>query len=441
MLVCVRVLEPINTSNLQFSAILLVKIFWSWQSDTDQDTGRHFVHTALKAAVKKLKQPEEIDQPTDRSNRSALDVDQGTQGEAGSPDLALTIFNKITKATVFVADVTPVSLIPGGLGQPPKKRNMNPNVGIELGYALRALSDKRVLMVLNTHYGDPDSRPFDIRHKRHPIMFHLPPGSDDPTVASVSVKLTGQLVRALRPYINLRDEVPSQQSAAVYFSASETIATVHSPKREVEYGYPDPAAFYLRLLPGSSSHPNFSREVLLSKIKDADLHPLRNGPACFFAPNAYGAIAFETDLSKDGLIASSTQVFMNGEIWGIAPWLLKNDWGGKFVPARRVEEVYQTALPKYLHFAQHQLGLKPPYIVEAGAVGLKGRSFVVDLFGPNPKHYFLDNEIKVRRDLNALSPRAANDALSELFEMLFKMTGASRPPGGFDAAAKPGSRS
>jgi hypothetical protein len=411
-----------------------VKIFWSWQSDRDEDTCRYFVLAALKAAVEKLKQPEAIDQPTERENRSALDVDQGAQGVPGSPDLARTIFDKILTATVFVADVTPVSVIPSDDGGQPKKRNMNPNVAIELGYALHARGDERVVMVLNTHYGDPGSLPFDIVHKRHPITFHLPPNSDEPTVASASAKLTGHLVRALRPYINLRDEVPSQQSAAVYFSTTETLVTLHNAKRDAEYLYPDSIGFYLRLLPAPRSHPNFSRDILLSKIRDADLHPFRNGPRMLFAANSYGAIAFEPDSSTDGLIASSTQVFLNGEIWGIASWLLKTGWGGKFVPARRVEEVYKGALPKYLQFSQHQLGLKPPYIVEAGAVGLRGRSFLVDLVGARTKHQFFDDDIKVRKRLPDLSSKAANGALSELFEMLFKLSGASRPPGGFDGA-------
>jgi len=38
-----------------------MKIFWSWQSDTPETTGRYFVRDALIEAVAQLKIPEDID--------------------------------------------------------------------------------------------------------------------------------------------------------------------------------------------------------------------------------------------------------------------------------------------------------------------------------------------------------------------------------------------
>jgi hypothetical protein len=35
----------------------VMKIFWSWQSDTSGKTGRHFVREALMDAIKQLKVP------------------------------------------------------------------------------------------------------------------------------------------------------------------------------------------------------------------------------------------------------------------------------------------------------------------------------------------------------------------------------------------------
>ena len=46
----------------------------------------------------------------------------------GSPDIVATILAKIEAAAVFVADVTPIAVSPGG------KHVANPNVLIELGY-------------------------------------------------------------------------------------------------------------------------------------------------------------------------------------------------------------------------------------------------------------------------------------------------------------------
>src|SRR5258708_15824640 len=121
-----------------------MKIFWSWQSDTPGKTGRHFVRAALLEAIERLKQPEgEVEEPTQAENRESMHLDQDRQGITGSPDLASTIMEKIDKSAVFVADVTPVATIPKRADDETsrEKRNMNPNVAIELGYALRSLTD------------------------------------------------------------------------------------------------------------------------------------------------------------------------------------------------------------------------------------------------------------------------------------------------------------
>ncbi|MEO8668782.1 MAG: hypothetical protein ABI399_09715 [Bauldia sp.] len=132
-----------------------MKIFWAWQSDTPGSTGRHFVRAALIDAIKVLKQPEEIEEPTQAENRESMHLDQDRQGVTGSPGLADTIKQKIEASRVFVADITPLARIPKrrGVKGSREKRNMNPNVAIELGYALHALKEERVLLVLNSHYG------------------------------------------------------------------------------------------------------------------------------------------------------------------------------------------------------------------------------------------------------------------------------------------------
>ena len=161
-----------------------MKIFWSWQSDTPGKTGRHLIRQALADAISALKQPEDVEEPSERENKDALHLDHDRKGVSGSPDLARLILGKIEASTVFVADVTPVSTIPAhtfGGEEVPEKRNMNPNVAIELGYALRALSDLNVLMVLNTHYGNRSHLPFDLAHKAGPILFDLPPDADKAT--------------------------------------------------------------------------------------------------------------------------------------------------------------------------------------------------------------------------------------------------------------------
>src|SRR6185436_17888904 len=130
-----------------------------------------------------------------------MELDHDRKDVSGSPDLATEILKKIENATVFVADVTPV-----GQGAPRKTREgdepgkmlMNPNVAIELGYALKRLTTNRILMVMNTHYGSRSDVPFDLAHKNGPIQFYLAPDADKTTIAAERKKLVPWLRSELK---------------------------------------------------------------------------------------------------------------------------------------------------------------------------------------------------------------------------------------------------
>jgi hypothetical protein len=53
---------------------------------------------------------------------------------------------------------------------PDGKKLINSNVAIEYGHAHHALNDTSILMIQNTHYGNRDQLPFDLRHKAGPIQ-------------------------------------------------------------------------------------------------------------------------------------------------------------------------------------------------------------------------------------------------------------------------------
>jgi hypothetical protein len=168
-----------------------MKIFWSWQLDTPAQIGKYLVRDALKVAINRLKQAEDIDEPT----RDDLHLDQDTQGTTGSPDLVRTIFGKIEESEVVVADVT----IVGKTGE--NKRLINSNVAIELGYALHACTDASVLMVFNEHYGSYEHLPFDLRHKGGGVVFDLAPGADREQIAAVRASLADDFFRKLKPFL------------------------------------------------------------------------------------------------------------------------------------------------------------------------------------------------------------------------------------------------
>lgn len=181
-----------------------MKVFWAWQSDTPGKIGRFFVRDVLNAAIKQLRDDLEVVEPTEREVRDALELDHDRKGVPGSPDLARTILEKIKAASVFVADVTPVGTVSDD-----DKKLINSNVAIELGYALSFHTDRRLLMVMNTHYGTRADLPFDVAHKGGPIMFDVRPDADRRAVAEAAAELRGQLVEAIK--LCIADHVDEQR--------------------------------------------------------------------------------------------------------------------------------------------------------------------------------------------------------------------------------------
>lgn len=126
-------------------------IFYSWQSDSPNPTNRAAIQDALELAAKALRDDDSVVvEPV---------IDRDTQGVAGCPDIGQTIFGKIEKAAVVVCDVTIVT-------PPGQEPSPNPNVLLELGYALHAVGHGRVILLMNTAYGGPEGLPFDLRSKR-----------------------------------------------------------------------------------------------------------------------------------------------------------------------------------------------------------------------------------------------------------------------------------
>jgi hypothetical protein len=418
-----------------------MKIFWSWQADTPGKTGRHFVRQALLDAIRDLQHPEDVEEPSERERKNALHLDQDRQGVPGSPDLFRTILEKIDASTVFIADVTPVSTISArtiGGETIPEKRNMNPNVAIELGYALKALSDHNVLMVLNTHYGDRSFLPFDLAHKAGPIMFHLPPSADKTAIQFEAANLKGRFVLALRPYLELRghaapvpafSETPTTVSQAAYYQPNEVLATFGGEADKVEYAYRDGKGFYLRIIPMTRLPQPLPRSTLIGEIRRRGLYAMWRNPSGLYAQNRYGAIVIEPESVRGGPIKASTQLFPNGEIWGVARWLLKDNDYGRFVPAQAFEGTFQRTLSRYLEFMSQGLNIPPPYTVVAGGVGLEGLDFVINSTGIDPYGPFYDDEFSVRLVLNDTSSAAVDVILVRIFEELFQRSGYSRPQG------------
>ena len=127
-------------------------IFYSWQSDLPNATNRSFIEVALKKAAATI--------TADRDIEVEPVVERDTEGVAGAPDISKTILDKIDRAAMFVGDVSIINQGAGGRPTP------NPNVLVELGYAVKALGWERVSLVMNSQFGGPDLLPFDLKMRR-----------------------------------------------------------------------------------------------------------------------------------------------------------------------------------------------------------------------------------------------------------------------------------
>ena len=132
-------------------------IFFSWQSDTDGKE-RAIIEHAIKKAAQSL----------ESEHGYKLDIDNSTLGESGMPNISQTIMRKIDDCDIFLCDLTPVRKVEKELagGKKVIKQLPNPNVLVELGYAMSAVGINYIIPL--AHQGDwsATEMPFDINHNR-----------------------------------------------------------------------------------------------------------------------------------------------------------------------------------------------------------------------------------------------------------------------------------
>lgn len=404
-----------------------MKVFWSWQSDTPGKIGRHFVKKALEVAIDELQTEIEVDEP----NRE-LHLDHDRKGVPGSPDLANTILEKIRATSIFIADVTPVGQTPDG------KLVINPNVAIELGYALAHVGDQGLLMVLNGYYGDRESLPFDLKQKAGPIIFSLRPDVTKEDLIKEQRLLSGTFKVAIRECvaafkkkaetkISKHIEIESTNNSAIYFDTGEALAEREFNGDIFRVEYHSSPLLYLRVIPELAVSPLKQGEIkdIVFGIK---INPLRRdvGDGAGWERNRFGGITFSNEKGPDGNNNFTTsQIFPNREIWGLDETLLS---GKKFIPSVAFEELYESALRHYLEVAEKLLSLEPPLIIEAGATAVKDftmampNTYLDGYWGP-----IYNDEIKSRHILESLKDNYVNKILLAIFEDFFDAVGESRP--------------
>lgn len=126
------------------------KIFYSWQSDLPGNKTRNFIRECIDEAINLAQESETVE----------AERDEATTGTTGSPNIVTTLFSKIDNCDLFIADLS----LCFTEDRQNEKKSPNPNVLLELGYAVKTLGWDRVICLCNTDYGD--KYPFDIAHNR-----------------------------------------------------------------------------------------------------------------------------------------------------------------------------------------------------------------------------------------------------------------------------------
>ena len=225
------------------------KIFWSWQNNYAPTVCRHFIRDALVVATDTAGKDlglEDAERP---------EVDHDTQNTPGMADIIATILDKISRSAVFVADVTPIAETPGGKALP------NPNVLIELGWALHALGAESIIAVLNTASGfTPDDLPFDIRHRRA-LTYELAENADSDTRAAAKKSLVANLTYALTANLATHIETTAASQViqgvaakpdnpSIWATTTDRIDSFVTGRQQL-VAFPDCPRAYIRIIPAS----------------------------------------------------------------------------------------------------------------------------------------------------------------------------------------------
>ncbi|MCD8291543.1 MAG: hypothetical protein LUC91_08615 [Prevotella sp.] len=157
-----------------------LRLFFSWQSETDVKYNKKFWAECITEAIAKVH---------NELGEVNIEYQEGVSGEPGSPDITKINEERIKNCHIYVADMTFVGLAPDrkkGFFGFRRKRNgnekkrviMNANVLHEHGIACgRRNFDSQIIKVLNTINGSPNDAdkemPVDLRQRRNPIEYKL----------------------------------------------------------------------------------------------------------------------------------------------------------------------------------------------------------------------------------------------------------------------------
>lgn len=419
-------------------------IFFSWQSDTQNRVGRTFLKEILEEVCAGIASDTTLDEAV-----RDVAVDSDTQGVAGKPPVAMTIFNKIDKSAVFVADMT-------FTGKRAKKKGPmpNPNVLIEYGWALKALGHERVIDVMNIAYGKPsrENLPFDLAYLRWPITYDLPEEASNEIKAEEKRKLLKIFNEAIRaslatkplPIVEAIRKFPEAQAKdgpARFRSVGEALGFEDETYRETskEVFLSSGPAMWLRLMPSVDLGKKWTTGELKAQAMKGNIRLLplirssgsgysllraEDGEAYYRGGSVTGDQPASTNTIKTDSVAFA---FRSGEVWSIETALLA--YAKDKIYYTDLEKVFTESAQNYREFLK-QLGIDPPLHWKAGLVGVRARHLGYQpqpgyaWSGPGP---ICAADIIEAEGIIESNEQSSMAALMPFFEKIFEECGITRP--------------
>lgn len=166
-------------------------VFFSWQSSNGL---RQTVENRVRRAVRLLNEQRVVDL---ECIEHGVEYDSDVKDVPGMRPIFDTIKDKVRSCSVYVADLTPVEI--GGRYFP------NPNVLIELGYAMAVKKPEQILMLCawgETYDFDITKWPFDLRHFSAPIII----GHDNRAAKDKSDKQIAEALRMCLAHADLEEK-------------------------------------------------------------------------------------------------------------------------------------------------------------------------------------------------------------------------------------------
>lgn len=406
---------------------MALTVFYSWQSDLDARVTRQLIRESLNAALTLVNAQLGVD--------DAARLDQDTQGVPGMPDIVTTILAKIDGCAVFVPDLSLVAVAPNG------SRSPNPNVLLELGYALRAKSDRQIVPVMNESFGAASELPFDLARRRWPLRFSLAEGADLSSFRETRERLTSALADAIRAVISAAEEPPQSQRyepLSPVHRSSSFLADGEVLVRETDAfadGPPEPVLWrngpqlFLRVFPEAPAEPRLPSQELLRAARTTP--PLGRVIGFQVERNKYGAVSYavpKTSPEETRVAVILTQLFGAGEIWGINGMTLVKNPDRPYVPTGVVIEVLTNNLAAYMKCMADHFRAVPPLRFIVGLSGIEGYQLAMPRgYGSEFAGTCYQEEVVVQGTVSSYAETPAQ-LLDPFFEALHAAFGVEQPP-------------